>query len=696
MFGISFLNPWLLLGAVGAAIPIALHLLGKRRLTPYSFSSLELLRKTSEEQRRRSRVTEFLLLLIRTLTLLLLSLALARPFSGMIAQPNLSGDRFVFVIDNTPSSLRTAAAGPVLEQIRGRLPVLLADVPAGSLVTVAQMAGADPFLVYDKPREALDIPALVNRIAPQSGTQADVVSRELADLYDAESATLPRFVYLGDGQEDSLAVLERDHGALNAAWQFILVAGEEQPEVSVGRATLSTDRPVVDAPVTVSLEVAVSRALERDVRCQLFAGTDLVTSALVPASPGSHVVTMVWRPRQRGTVPLSCRCGADGFPLDNVAFFGVDVGSQYRTLLVAPDETGPGERFLDALLEPGLILENAPASPFDVTFVPQSSLTEGLLRDAPLIVAEDLAPPYEAFRDLIGDAVARGAVLALFPGEAFDAMAFNRTFFEQDPTPIAPFPLQEVQDFGLDDLTPIRVSPDLDFAGRRQSRLIDFDLRRWWVPGVTTSGDFSTVLTSAQGRPLFAVKGVGAGYVVQSTFGVGPEESGFLGWPGALPLLHNLFLRLLGSDVVPASLSAGAIPETLATAGISDATLSLDRLPPEIFDIVDAETLKALDMGFWTATRPDQGPVVFGANLPPTERTSPILSEGQVKERFPGALFSTGRASGNLVRQVTARVSTSEYLLWLVLALLVVETFLANPIGGFWREVRSETAQQAS
>ena len=76
----SFLTPLYLIGALGLAIPIVLHLLHDRPKNKQTFGSLMFLDKTKPPVDRKRRPTHLLLLLLRCLALLLLVFVFARPF----------------------------------------------------------------------------------------------------------------------------------------------------------------------------------------------------------------------------------------------------------------------------------------------------------------------------------------------------------------------------------------------------------------------------------------------------------------------------------------------------------------------------------------------------------------------------------------------------------------------------------------
>ncbi|HEV3486143.1 MAG TPA: BatA domain-containing protein, partial [Vicinamibacterales bacterium] len=76
----SFLTPLFLVGLVGLAIPIVLHLIQRERKNVVEFPSLMFLRKIPYESVQRRRIRNWPLLLVRLALLALIVAAFARPF----------------------------------------------------------------------------------------------------------------------------------------------------------------------------------------------------------------------------------------------------------------------------------------------------------------------------------------------------------------------------------------------------------------------------------------------------------------------------------------------------------------------------------------------------------------------------------------------------------------------------------------
>ena len=75
----SFLVPGLLFGLVLAAAPIIIHLLNRRRFIRIAWGPMEFLKQTLRTNRKRLRIEQWLLLALRTLAVLVLLFAVARP-----------------------------------------------------------------------------------------------------------------------------------------------------------------------------------------------------------------------------------------------------------------------------------------------------------------------------------------------------------------------------------------------------------------------------------------------------------------------------------------------------------------------------------------------------------------------------------------------------------------------------------------
>ena len=98
MWALGFANAPLLYALAAAAVPIVIHLLNRRKFREVPWAAMRFLLAAIRKNRRRIRIEQWLLLAIRTLVVLLVVTAMAKPFletfGAVIAGPaHPPGDR---------------------------------------------------------------------------------------------------------------------------------------------------------------------------------------------------------------------------------------------------------------------------------------------------------------------------------------------------------------------------------------------------------------------------------------------------------------------------------------------------------------------------------------------------------------------------------------------------------------------------
>ena len=110
----SFLNPIMLAGLAAVSVPIIIHLLNRRRFQKVVWAAMRFLKTSVEQNQRRMRIEDMILLALRCLLLGLLALALARPAilsnaNDFLGQSKVTG---VIIVDNSQS--RGSISKPVM------------------------------------------------------------------------------------------------------------------------------------------------------------------------------------------------------------------------------------------------------------------------------------------------------------------------------------------------------------------------------------------------------------------------------------------------------------------------------------------------------------------------------------------------------------------------------------------------------
>lgn len=115
----NFINPFLLLFAAAAAIPLLLHLFNRQRVKVIEFSTVKYLLSLQKTRMRKVKIRQILLLILRTLALLAIAFAFARPTSEGGYLPALGGKTTttaMMLIDISGSSMSETNSGSFFEK----------------------------------------------------------------------------------------------------------------------------------------------------------------------------------------------------------------------------------------------------------------------------------------------------------------------------------------------------------------------------------------------------------------------------------------------------------------------------------------------------------------------------------------------------------------------------------------------------
>ena len=103
-----FLNTLLLYGTALGSVPILIHLLNKRRFTPIQWAAMEFLLQAIQKNARRLQLRDIIMMIIRTLAVVFLALALARPAVSARGIPGGgSKTAAIILLDNSMSMAYT-------------------------------------------------------------------------------------------------------------------------------------------------------------------------------------------------------------------------------------------------------------------------------------------------------------------------------------------------------------------------------------------------------------------------------------------------------------------------------------------------------------------------------------------------------------------------------------------------------------
>jgi hypothetical protein len=274
----AFLSPLFLIGAVAAAIPIAIHLFYRRTEPVIDFAAMRYLRRAPVEHSRRRRLRELLLLALRVGALVLLALAFARPYvSDPVAAQ--SGEATLVMLDTSAS----LSAPGRFESARDRARRAIEDAPATHAVGLATFAQALDVVAPVSQDRAGALAALA-QISPGAG--ATRYRGALQGAADALAGRSGRIVVVTDLQQsgwdtvsdagipESIAVVVEDVGApeTNLAVTSLRIEGAEAVAVVQNfSARPASDQVIfaVDAQRVGAVPVALAAGATTEARVPL-------------------------------------------------------------------------------------------------------------------------------------------------------------------------------------------------------------------------------------------------------------------------------------------------------------------------------------------------------------------------------------------------------------------------------------------
>ena len=143
---VRFEHPWMLLGALAAAIPVLIHLSHRRWAPEIPFAAIDFLLLSDKRLARRARIRQLLVLLARVLLIAAVLFALAKPYTeSMAAIPVTlaSPTSVVLIIDNSASMGYEVDGDTLLERAIKQAETIIKRLPPShnlAVVTAAQPA----------------------------------------------------------------------------------------------------------------------------------------------------------------------------------------------------------------------------------------------------------------------------------------------------------------------------------------------------------------------------------------------------------------------------------------------------------------------------------------------------------------------------------------------------------------------------
>jgi hypothetical protein len=431
------LHPLLLWFLPLAAVPLLLHLITLYRLRTVELSTFRFLMDSYIQQRRRMKLLEWLLMLLRTGFVALIVLMLTRPITEKFGFlfGGTSGRDVVLIVDAGVTSGLQTAGSSALKRGKEAAAVVARKLAPTDYVTLVR-AGSQPQLLFrgylTDSRELLE---KIDTIKPDIAA-ADLAAALAEGL--STSAHGSRVMYvISDLQRRSWAPLA-DHPVLRdlpSDVQLVVMnvgSGEPVQNLALLGEPPRAQRPIVDLPVLLTAKVAASqRDQPVSTRVSVVLDDQVVGNLNLTVQPGRPATaSLAITPKKAGMLRGRFELPTDAFPDDNTYLFCLNVEPPIRVLLI----TTPGDTPRD---DPAVYLRAALASPLlakgqagaeeqhiarslVVTPIRSDQFNESQLEKTDVIVAADMVMD-DGRGALLRRHVERGGGLLVLAGPHVDA-----------------------------------------------------------------------------------------------------------------------------------------------------------------------------------------------------------------------------------------------------------------------------------
>jgi hypothetical protein len=554
----------MLLGTVAALIPLLIHLFDRRRPRPVPFAAIAFVLRSQRRTASRLKLKRLILYALRTLFLLSIPIALARPEFAHVANAQLAkGAAATVIIVDTSLAMRWTEGVSLFEraqnEAKAAIAQLLVEEPATLLPCTKTPSVVSP-LTFEKGRlrsavdeltpsfqavdvnRCLEVAAKALDDAPLSNRRLVVVSALTSSGLRLEST--PPVTTGPKGEPLKPEVILRDVATGKTLHNRAIVGVNAEPAPQVGPRAWQ---------FTFSIRNFSPQA-HKDVELSLRVDGVSVAKGFVDIAPdGTTSKTLAYTFSRGGPVLVEGVLTPDALPDDDVRGVVVTVPKDLKALVVNgepnPLKVKDEAFFIDAAL-------SAPGSPL-----------RAVVRDADAAWREDLstydvvfllnvpAPPPEVTTRLADFVSKGGGVFLSLGNRANDVDAFNNAL-----GPLLPRKLRVVktamESSGIDGtggraarISQLETShPVLSpFTGRAREGLVSSRLYRYGLFESVSSGEVDLLATLDDGAPLLLAMKSGKGRVLTFASTVDRDWSDFPIRTGFLPFTQRAAAWLTGT-----------------------------------------------------------------------------------------------------------------------------------------------------
>jgi hypothetical protein len=438
MFGLSFLNGIFLTGLIAAAIPVVIHLLNRRRIRRVKFSSLEFLDEVARRRMRKINLRRIIILILRTLAVLLLVMAFARPTlrNAAFFLPGKAPKNVVVCLDVSYSMGLEQEQGTAFTAARDVAHQVVNEAGRDDEINVVLFSSRADAQLEQGTRNKSLVHSVIDaaELTPETTSIRRAVDTAL-DLIDASSIDGGEVYVVSDFRFNADTTVVDSERLGDDVRVFLLpVSTADADNVSIDRVMVP--RKLLRPGEVIRVGVAVSnhsRTNPANFPLELSVDGARKAEQVIDLAPSSSAtVTFPISFADWGTYRCSVFKNRDRLPADDTRYFSLDVSRSVPVTLVrgkrrlgsAPDSPAAGFFYLEKALNP----RQSGEGEFKVTTIDERDVTASVLPARGVVVWVD-PQQLEARRlSLLERYVRRGGGLMVFLGGSNRALWDSRDF----------------------------------------------------------------------------------------------------------------------------------------------------------------------------------------------------------------------------------------------------------------------------
>ena len=557
MTSLNSLPLWGTLAALGISIPIVLHILNKARPKKVNWAAMELLQKTTQQQSKKIKLEDWLLMVLRCLTFLLVALAMMRLVFVNSSDLFSGASRELILVIDSSYSMNHGQYESRFDLAKKKAMKIVNSLPSGSKISLVTIGDGPEVLIRHRDPSEISLERYFAALeAKPEGFGLEVSLSVLDELLNESDSANREVIFLTDAQkrswcENSESAIEKIAELNQKASISLLPLGDESYEnLALSDFHMTSGACRSGGFINLSAKIINHGESLATASIELFHNGNIVdvtsVSSLQPKE--ERLLRFGVQLESSGPNKFQLSLESDNLEDDNSAYLAIDVPDKLKVLIV---EGSPGAgRYLELATQ----LERSGYAEGLICTVSLASLVSAeQIEKNDVVVLADVGDLDEENIKILDEKVRNGAGLLVYAGVNMDAFSaeqiIGRLVTMDWEKRVSPEDGRDHQ---------IRVSPQSDQLGlelrRLEAEILDCKVNGFHQ--VQTAVDSKILLELDNGNPLLFIQEVERGKLAIFTTGADREWSSLPLNPAG-PILFHLLLQELSTGDRQKSLRIG-------------------------------------------------------------------------------------------------------------------------------------------